>query len=242
MPAFFKKAGEIEAPAAMAESSSIFNGVKDFYRSARASFSKIVKGFEDDKPAEKASQAENSDGNIKGEGDVSPKFVTEIKDAIKGLNEQDKAVFDSVTFQFVKRMTDVPGGKVNTGGGYLNHTIYLPEEILQSGEFVLNDDVPFRLRHEIGHAANDLAGLTKEGPYSDQRWFINAFNRDFGKLSPEKITELNLSGDPVKARDEVFADMWGHLTKESNAAYSQKMLKAFEESLKAMKEKFPDER
>jgi len=118
----------------------------------------------------------------------------------------------------------------------------VPEKILKLGQWVGNDDIPHRLRHELGHLFNARFNPLSEGNLSDAPDFIAAYNKDHAKLSPQTLNDLQLAQrSSVNARDEVFADMYGHVSGkragvQSIAAYSMKLKEAFPNCLKYLEE------
>ena len=70
--------------------------------------------------------------------------------------------------------------------------------------------------------------------------FKTAFNRDLEQLTDKDLSELRLlERGPVERRDEVFADIYGHVSgllagTECNSAYSLKIKKAFPNCLKQL--------
>ncbi|MBZ0184753.1 MAG: hypothetical protein K8F91_00775, partial [Candidatus Obscuribacterales bacterium] len=163
---------------------------------------------------------------------ISDGFFGELIKAFDLLSPEQKQFLKmkGTKIQPVKRMTDVPGAKINQGGGYRENVIYLPEEIMQNGHWVKNDDLSFRLRHEIGHALNEESGVISGIPNSDRREFIKVFKEDLANASDESLRQLQLPLDQLQvARDEVYADTYGHVTSptRSNARYSQLLRSTF---------------
>lgn len=182
-----------------------------------------------------------SDGTLDGEP-VSEKilpsdrFITELQHSVERLSESERNFLrqHGIQVKAVRRITDVPEATDKLGGCYLqaDKTIYIPEEIFRNGQWVKNNDLPFVLRHEYGHALNTKAHPFGD-PLSDKREFIEAFNQDF-RVMPSQIKETLQLSEKYKTinatRDEVFADLWAHSTGlASNNPYSQ-----------MMKEKFPN--
>jgi hypothetical protein len=164
----------------------------------------------------------------------SEQFVTELSRIVDGLPEDERAFLrqHGIEVKAVRRITDVPEVTDKLGGCYLraDNAIYIPEEVFRSGQWVKNNDIPFILRHEYGHALNAKAHPFGD-PLSDKREFIEAFNRDFDVLPLQLKETLQLSQKfktVNAARDEVFADLWAHSTgTSSNNPYSQLMKQKF---------------
>lgn len=163
----------------------------------------------------------------------SERFVVELKQAVESLstNESNFLQDHGIEVKAVSRITDVPETTKKMAGCYrrTDSAIYVPEEIFSNGRWVKNDDVPFVVRHEFGHAFNEKRG--KFGQFiSNRRDFAETFMHDFKKVPPEMLDKLGLSENikPLElARDEVFADMYAHASSlQSNNPYS-KLLKQF---------------
>lgn len=169
----------------------------------------------------------------------SERFVAQLKQAIEELSggERGNLNFHEIEIKPVRRLTDVMPGKERLGAFYSpqDKTIYVPEEIMRLGKWVPNDDVPFALKHEVGHAFN--AKAHKFGEYiSNRRDFIDAYKADAQGVTPELLDTLQLSTKYKvieEARDEVLSDMYAHASGlQSNNPYSQILKKCFPRCLK----------
>lgn len=165
----------------------------------------------------------------------SEAFVSELKRVRETLSEAENQFLTKhgIDVRPVRRLEDIkPGIDPQTAGIYdpSENAIYIPEEVMSKGQWRQNPDVMFEIRHEFGHALN-----AKSHPFgeaiSDTKDFIQAFNGDFKKMSPQLKDTLRLSEnfkDIRMARDEVFADLWAHSTGLlSNNPYSQLMKEQF---------------
>lgn len=162
---------------------------------------------------------------------LSEGFYVELGKAFDSLSLQQKEFLriKGVRIKPVRRMTDVPGADINMGGGYRANEIYLPEEIMQNGHWVKNDDLSFRLHHEVGHAFNEASGELSGIPISDKRAFREAFKKDLSNAPKEILRQLQLSQNQTEARDEIFSDLYSHINSPtpSNARYSQLIRSVF---------------
>lgn len=175
---------------------------------------------------------------------ISEKFQLELKHAIDGLAAGERGFLEKsgIEIKAVRRLPDVLPGKEKLGACYSpeHKTIFVPEEIMKYGTWVPNDDIQFALRHEFGHVFNAKFDLSAS--LSDDPAFIAAYKKDHAKLSQAKLDELQLSGrSAVDARDEVFADMYGHASAkragiQAKSAYSTKLKEAFGNCLKYLEE------
>ena len=179
----------------------------------------------------------------------SEQFSKNLAKCIETLDAEELEFLSDNAIEIipVRRISEWVPGKEKLGACYSpeHRAILVPEEILCFGEYVPNNDVPFALRHEFGHVLNAKSPeAVLNGHYiSDKQNFIDAYNRDFARLSREQIRELELeSHGKVGARDEVFADMYAHVTHPdgSNNAYSQKLRKAFPDFYKEMEDLLND--
>lgn len=176
---------------------------------------------------------------------VSHRFMAELKQAIEGLSSGEKSFLKEreVDIKPVRRLPDVVPGTEGLGACYSpeHKTIFVPEEIMRIGKWVPNDDVSFALRHEFGHVFSAKFDALKHA-LSDDPSFIQAFKSDFSRLSASKLNELRLSGrSPANARDEVFADMYAHVSAQcagvtTNSQYSIKLKESFPNCLKYLEE------
>lgn len=176
---------------------------------------------------------------------ISEKFGSELANCIDGL-EADEIQFledSAVEIIPVRRLEDWIPGKDKLGACYSpeHRAILVPEEILRFGRWVPQDDLPFAIRHEFGHVFNAKhPEAILNGHYlSDMTNFLDAYNLDVGRLTGDQLKELGLDKlGKVAARDEIFADMYAHVTcaKGSNNPYSQKLRNAFPNFLKQMEE------
>lgn len=175
----------------------------------------------------------------------SEKFVAQLGRVIESL-EPDELEFlkaHDINIAAVRRITDVfIDRNPKTLGVYdpKSKTIYLAEEMQAFGHWCSSNDLMFGLRHEFGHAFNATSHPLGDW-VSDRRKFIEAFNRDFVRLTPQEKSDLMLSPAHRErisdARDEVFADMYAHASGlKSNNGYSQKMKVAFPNCLQYLKE------
>jgi len=174
----------------------------------------------------------------------SETFQAELQKALESLDPEQRAFLaeHGVEVKPVRRISDaVPGKGDRTAGVYVPNekTIYIAEEVVKFGRWQPNDDVPFMLRHEFGHALN--ANAHPFGDWiSDQKGFIAAFKEDLAKLPEQTLHDLQLSTafkSSAGARDEVFSDMYAHATGyQSNNPYSQLMKKSFPSCLKFLEE------
>jgi|688.fasta_scaffold478883_2 hypothetical protein len=111
---------------------------------------------------------------------------------------------------------------------------------MRYGKWVPNNDVQFALRHEFGHVFNAKFDLSFS--LSDDPAFIAVYKKDHAILSQARLDELQISGrSAVDARDEVFADMYGHVSAKRagikvNSAYSMKLKESFGSCFKYLEE------
>lgn len=121
-------------------------------------------------------------------------------------------------------------------------TIFIAEEAMSRGRWVMNTDTVFAIRHEFGHALNATAD--RFGEYlSNSPKFRAVFKQDFDLLGEGRINELRLAPAYKSrielVRDEVFADLYAHSTGlTSNNSYSQNIKAAFPNTLRFIKEEF----
>ncbi len=148
----------------------------------------------------------------------------------------------NISIRTVKRLSDVVPDSENLGACFnqADNTIYIPEQIKRFDKWVPNDNVPHALRHEYGHVFNERFNPLSEKNVSDLGPFKTAFNRDLEQLTDQDLLELRLlHRGPVERRDEVFADIYGHVSgllagTECNSAYSLKIKKAFSNCFKQL--------
>lgn len=173
----------------------------------------------------------------------SERYVAELMKVAETLSKNERHFLQEhgIEVKAIHRITDVPDTTERMAGCYRrsDKAIFVPEEVFRNGHWVKNDDVPFIVRHEFGHAFNEKRG--KFGQFiSNRRDYAEAFMRDFKKVSPELLDQLGLSENfkPLElARDEVFADMYAHSSGlQSNNPYSQLLKQYFPSCLKYLED------
>lgn len=173
---------------------------------------------------------------------IGEQFIKVLDTEAEKITQSEKNFLAERQIQ-IKPIHRLTGEYEDLGACYspADNAIYIPEQVKSLGKWIDNDDVAHRIRHEIGHLFNARANPLR-GSLSDEAPFIEAFKRDMSKLSKSDLDDLRLSGRPKgEARDEVFADMYGHVAgaragTECFGAYSLKLKKAFPNCLKCVEE------
>ena len=146
----------------------------------------------------------------------SERFLAELKQITDALSplERDFLKRHEITIKPVHRMTDVPDATARMAGCFSasEKAIFIPEEVFQNGHWVPNYNVEFIVKHEFGHAYN-----AKWHPFGDWlsegKEFRIAFREDLEKLENTRCQQLQLVYPTLEqTRDEVFADMYGHVS------------------------------
>lgn len=171
----------------------------------------------------------------------SERFQADLARAIEALSETELANLGlhEITIQPVNRLTDVLPCSERLGACYSpeHKAIFVPQEIMRLGKWTSNNDVEFALSHEVGHVFNVKANVLSEHNISDAKTFRILFQGDKERIPSEILASLELSDDAVKARDEVFADLYAHSkTLNSNNPYSQLLRQWFPNALKFVEE------
>lgn len=125
--------------------------------------------------------------------------------------------------------------------------ILVAEEVLEGREWKRSFDLSFMLKHEFGHAYNDLK-FKSEDWLSNNSIFRQCYKKDLEQIMKEAPyifsgTKLDSKAFNAEAiRDEVFADLYAHssgLTTRSE--YSQRILKYFKNCADYMKNRTYDQ-
>jgi hypothetical protein len=154
-----------------------------------------------------------------------------------------------VGIKAVRHISDLP--KCETKLDHLGATrrnegvvdINLAEKIWHKGKWDDNPDLTFSIRHEVGHAVNMLS---KTDLISNQSWFVKTMSAEVRSLKDSALEQMGIDkelflSDPAYAeniRDEVFSDLYAHLTPqlESNNPFSIKVKDACKNTLMKMQE------
>ncbi|MBZ0186446.1 MAG: hypothetical protein K8F91_09385 [Candidatus Obscuribacterales bacterium] len=153
----------------------------------------------------------------------------EIQEALELLDQPLVEILKqhTVKIEIVEKMEDVyPNDPIRKRymGAYdwPNNTVYIPEKVWHRGELIDNFDLDFAIRHEIGHVYNaktlERANAFYPTPVriSDTSpEFLQAFQKDFEAVPADVLHKLgfkNTTAGLNRARDEVFADTFAHLT------------------------------
>jgi hypothetical protein len=117
----------------------------------------------------------------------------------------------------------------------------MAEEVLKQGKWVVNENLEFDFKHELGHAVNAKFSPFGE-PISETGEFRQAFRSDMQNIDPKKLDELLIPTDTIYAtRDEVFADLYAHSKGAlSSNSRSNQIRDMFQKCLKYVKEGRPD--
>jgi hypothetical protein len=116
----------------------------------------------------------------------------------------------------VARAIDTEFGGVNghTLGFYSSDrkTIGVAQEVNVRDKWIPNNQIEFTLKHELGHAFNQLGGDNRPGNFISERpEFVRAFERDTSRLPSGTLDALGLLRANEKlTRDEVFAELYAH--------------------------------
>lgn len=173
---------------------------------------------------------------------VGEGFLKHFAEAKEKITQAEKNFLEATNIE-IRPINSLSGKYEGLGACYSpeDNAIYIPEKIKSFGQWIDNDDVPHRIRHEIGHLFNARANPLR-GSLSDEAGFIEVYKRDLEKLTPKQLDELQLSGrSKSNARDEVFADMYGHASgkrsgTECAGSYSLMLKAAFPNCLKYLEE------
>lgn len=171
----------------------------------------------------------------------SERFKAELTRALERLSEGEKAnlKINDTAIQPVKRLTDILPGTEGLGACYSpeQKTIFVPQEIMRLGKWTANNDVEFALSHEVGHVFNVKANVLSEHYVSDTKIFRSLFQTEKENIPTDILNSLQLPEDAVKARDEIFADLYAHAKgMNSDNPYSQLVKHWFPNALKFVEE------
>lgn len=111
--------------------------------------------------------------------------------------------------------------------------ILVAEEVFDKREWKKAFDLPFMLKHEFGHAYNDLK-VESDNWLSNKALFRDCYKKDLEDIKKEAPyifsgTKLDSTIHNAESiRDEVFADLYAHASGlTSKNEYSQRILKYF---------------
>ena len=174
---------------------------------------------------------------------VGESFLKQFGEEVSKLAEGEKEFLKATKIE-IRPVHRLEGEFEKLGACYSpkDDASYVPEQIKKFGKWIDNDDVAHRLRHEYGHLFNARANPLVDGSISDQTGFRTAYKLDAAKLSSAKMEELQLAGRSLSdARDEVFADMYGHVSGARSGTqcfgdYSLKLKESFPNCLKYLEE------
>lgn len=150
---------------------------------------------------------------------VSEGFKAELSKAVDNLEPSIKAYLKEhgVEIEPIRRINDrFPERTPNTMGVYSpkENRIYIAEEVLHKNSWIKNFDVDFNLRHESGHAYSyTFHGFEQ---VSSKTEFAKLFASDLKNVPESVLRTLGFDTDTFQgleyAREEVFADSFGHAT------------------------------
>lgn len=132
-----------------------------------------------------------------------------------------------------------PFDKLDEAGNVvLKKGIYIAEKVWHQGEWINNQDVLLNFHHEVGHMMDEsFKSECLSGDSAFAKLFSKAW-KGIDQNEPNAIILGGLKNDELR-KNEVFADMWGHLKLAPSAEnqYSQDMRRLFEPCLNYLRSK-----
>lgn len=179
---------------------------------------------------------------------LSEKFFAELKELTENLSEGQLKFLrqNNLEIKPVRRVSDVFTFSDDRAACFAasENAIYIAQDVKWFGRWQPAENLNFDFNHELGHAINLNKMNPLDGPLCETAEFRAAFSKDMNKMDPLLFEELRIpSHTKFAARDEVFSDLYAHLTgaKTTNAR-SHKILEHFRncfEHLQQQKDKLP---